>query len=156
LAIGLDASADSLAHAARLGLREHLPNLVLLREALERLPLAEIADEVTIHFPWGSLLRGALAEDESVFDAICRLPRNGGSLTLLLSLTERDGRLPLTDHDITRVVRAYRVVDYALIESRPIVPADIEAARSTWGKRLRVSAGRPGHLLRFERRSTRA
>ncbi|MDP9280563.1 MAG: hypothetical protein M3P38_00520 [Chloroflexota bacterium] len=41
---------------------------------------------MTVHFPWGSLFRGALAEDEGVFQAICRLPRPSGALTLLFSV----------------------------------------------------------------------
>jgi len=61
LAIGLDASADALAYAARCAVREPVPNLVLLREPLESLALDSFADELTIHFPWGSLLSGALA-----------------------------------------------------------------------------------------------
>ena len=132
LAIGLDSSADALAYAARRAVRHPLPNLVLLREPLESLPLESFADEVTIHFPWGSLLRGALAEDDRVFDAICRLPRLGGALTLLVSLTTRDGRAPLTDIDVTRTSRAYRARGFALVERRNIVPADVNAAHSTW------------------------
>lgn len=124
---------------------------MLLREPLEMLSLSSVADEVTVHFPWGSLLRGALAEDGSVFGALCRLPRAGGVLTLLLSVTARDGRMPLTDRDIARIVRAYRLAGYALVADRAIARADVEAARSTWGKRLGVAAARPGQLLRFTR-----
>jgi 16S rRNA (adenine(1408)-N(1))-methyltransferase len=151
LAIGLDASADTLAHAARLAARERLPNLVLLREPLETLGLGSIADDVTIHFPWGSLLRGALAEDESVFAAICGLPRAGGRLTLLLSLLARDGRAPLGDLDIARVTRAYRAGGFERIERRAVARADVDAAHSSWGKRLDVGGARPGELLRFRR-----
>jgi 16S rRNA (adenine(1408)-N(1))-methyltransferase len=153
LAIGLDASADTLAHAARLAVRERLPNLVLLREPLETLVLEDIADEVTIHFPWGSLLRGALAEDAGVFAAICRLPRPGGRLTLLLSVVARDGRAPLADNDLARVMAAYRARRFSLMERRAIARADVDAARSSWGKRLDVGRTRPGQLLRFRRGS---
>jgi 16S rRNA (adenine(1408)-N(1))-methyltransferase len=155
-AIGLDASADTLAYAARLAVRERLPNLVLLREPLERLGLDAIADEATIHFPWGSLLRGAIAEDDCVFDAICRLPRPGGTLMLLFSITLRDGRAPLGAGDIGRVTRAYRSRGFARVESRAVVRADVDAARSSWGKRLDVGGTRPGHLLRFVRGSAPA
>jgi len=156
LAIGLDASADALAYAARRAVRHPLPNLILLREPLESIPLESFADEVTIHFPWGSLLRGALAEDDRVFDAICRLPRLGGGVTLLVSLTTRDGRAPLADTDISRMLRAYRSAGLALVEHRPIAPADVEAARSSWGKRLGVGGTRLGELLRFVRGSAPA
>jgi 16S rRNA (adenine(1408)-N(1))-methyltransferase len=156
LAIGLDASADTLAHAPRLAARERLSNLVLLREPLERVPLESVADEVRVHFPWGSLLRGALAEDERVFAAVSRLPRPGGAVTLLLSVTARDGRAPLTEEAIARVARGYRSCSFALVERRPIVRADVDAARSSWGKRLDVGGARPGLLLRFVRGSAPA
>lgn len=156
LAIGLDASADTLAYAARRAVRERIPNLVLLRESLESLALESFADELTIHFPWGSLLRGALAEDRAVFEAICRLPRPGGLLTLAFSVIARDGRAPLPTEDIARVTREYRWSGFALVEDRPVERSDVVTARSTWGKRLDVGGTRPGHLLRFRRSSAPA
>ena len=156
LAIGLDASADALAYAARCAVRDRVPNLVLLREPLERLALDSFADEVTIHFPWGSLLRGALAEDRVVFEAICSLPRPGGLLTLAFSVIARDRRAPLSARDIELLAREYRWSGFTLVEARPLDRADVVAARSTWGKRLDVGGTRPGHLLRFRRGSAPA
>jgi 16S rRNA (adenine(1408)-N(1))-methyltransferase len=130
-----------------------MPNLVLLREPLESLSLRSFADEVTVHFPWGSLLRGALAEDEGIFSAICGLPRLRGTLTLLLSLTARDGRPPLDRRNIARITRAYRSAGYSVTEDRAVLRADVATARSSWGKRLDVGGERPGHLLRFTRDS---
>lgn len=153
LAIGLDASADALAYAARHAVRERVPNLVLLRESVESAALDAVADEVTVHFPWGSLLRGALAEDDGVFEAIGRLPRPGGALTLVLSVIARDGRVPLSAGDIARVTREYRSRGFSLVEDRVVARADVAAARSSWGKRLDVGGARPGHLLRFRRGS---
>jgi 16S rRNA (adenine(1408)-N(1))-methyltransferase len=151
LAIGIDASADALAYAARRAVREAVPNLVLLREPIETVPLDSFADEMTIHFPWGSLLRGALGEDERVFAAIRRLPRPGGLVTLL-SVTARDARAASSAADLARVQRAYRAAGFALVEWRAVTRADVDAARSSWGKRLDVGGGRPGLLLRFCRR----
>ena len=153
LAIGLDASADALAYAARCAVRDRVPNLVLLREPLERLALDSFADELTVHFPWGSLLRGALAEDKSVFDAICRLPRPGGRLALAFSVIDRDGRAPLSAKDVARVTREYRWSGFSLVEDRAVERFDVAAARSSWGKRLDVGGKRPGRLLRFRRAS---
>jgi 16S rRNA (adenine(1408)-N(1))-methyltransferase len=153
LTIGLDASSDALAYAARQAVRERLPNLLLLREPVESLGLDSVADEVTVHFPWGSLLRGVLAEDESAFAAICRLPRSGGLLTLMLSITARDGRPPLNEGDIARIKRVYRSRGLVLVEHRAASRADVDVARSSWGKRLDVGGTRPGLLLRFVRDS---
>ncbi len=152
LAIGLDASADALAYAARRAVREAVPNLVLLREPIETVPLDSLADEMTIHFPWGSLLRGALGEDERVFAAIRRLLRPGGLVTLLLSVTAREDRAALSAADLARVQRAYRAAGFVLVEWRDVTRADVDAARSSWGKRLDVGRGRPGLLLLFCRR----
>lgn len=134
-------------------MRERLPNLLLLREPVESLALECVADEMTVHFPWGSLLRGALAEDERVFAAICRLPRPGGVLTVMLSVTARDGRAPLDEADVARIRRAYRSCGLVLAAHRAVTRADVDAARSSWGKRLDVGGTRPGLLLRFVRDS---
>ena len=134
-------------------MREGLPNLVLLREPVETLALAAVADKVTVHFPWGSLLRGALAEDENVLDALCRLPRPGGALTLMVSVTARDGRAPLSEAEVARVMRAYLSRGFVVAATRPVMRGDVEAARSSWGKRLDVGGKRPGQLLRFTRDS---
>ncbi|TMC04317.1 MAG: hypothetical protein E6J35_05600 [Chloroflexi bacterium] len=77
-------------------------------------------------------------------------------MTPLVSLTARDGRAPLTDVDVARVSRAYRVHGFALVERRAIAPADVEAARSSWGKRLDIGRTRPGLLLRFVREGASA
>ena len=156
LAIGLDASADALTYAARRAVRDRVPNLVLLREPLESVALESFADEVTVHFPWGSLLRGALAEDRGVFEAICRLPRPGGLLTLAFSVIARDGRAPLSAQEIARVSREYRWSGFTAVEDRAVERSDVAAARSSWGKRLDVGGRRPGHLLRFRRGSAPA
>ena len=156
LTIGLDASADALAYAARRAVRERLPNLLLLREPIETIALESIADEVTVHFPWGSLLRGALAEDERVLAAICRLPRPGGVLTVMFSVTTRDGRAPLDEGDVARLSRAYRSSGLVLADLRAVTRADVAAAGSSWGKRLDVGGTRPGLLLRLVRDSAPA
>src|SRR5258706_5574880 len=130
-------------------MRDLVSHLVLLREPLESLAPGSLADEVTIHFPWGSLLSGALAENDAVFEAICRLPQLRGTLPLMVSVISRDGRRPLSAPDIARVVRAYRSRGLVLLDDRPVERADVEAARSSWGKRLDVGGVRPGHLLTF-------
>ena len=89
-----------------------------------------------------------------MLDALCRLPRPGGALTLMLSITVRDGRAPLTDGDVARVTRAYLSRGFVVATTRPVGRADVDAARSSWGKRLDIGGTRPGRLLRFTRDST--
>src|SRR5258706_5718256 len=67
LVIGIDASAVAMAasslRAARPTCKGGLPNALFVVAAAERPPdeLCAVAAEVTILFPWGSLLRVALA-----------------------------------------------------------------------------------------------
>jgi hypothetical protein len=65
--IGIDANAASMADASRRAARPvkrgGLPNALFVVAAAENLPseLGGWAEAVTVHFPWGSLLRGLLA-----------------------------------------------------------------------------------------------
>ena len=52
-----------------------LPNVLFVQAAVENLPeeLNEVADEIHIHFPWGSLLRAVVGGDESVLQSLRRI-----------------------------------------------------------------------------------
>ena len=69
--IGIDANAAAMAEAsrraARPAARGGVSNALFVVAAAERPPmeLLAIADELTINFPWGSLLRGALGIDDA-------------------------------------------------------------------------------------------
>jgi 16S rRNA (adenine(1408)-N(1))-methyltransferase len=60
--------------------------------AAEALPpeLDGLAGLVTVHFPWGSLLRGLLAADPAILAGLVRVMRPGACLSVLLSVTDRD------------------------------------------------------------------
>jgi 16S rRNA (adenine(1408)-N(1))-methyltransferase len=82
LVIGIDASATAMAEsslrAARASRKGGLPNALFVVAAAERPPdeLRATAAEVTVLFPWGSLLRGALALENGVDAAtLTRCPR---------------------------------------------------------------------------------
>lgn len=46
---------------------------------------------MTIHFPWGSLLRGVLGHDEAALAGVAALLAPGASAHVLFSVTARDG-----------------------------------------------------------------
>jgi 16S rRNA (adenine(1408)-N(1))-methyltransferase len=95
------------------------------------------ADELTIHFPWGSLLRGVLGHDDAVLSGIAALLAPGAPATVLLSLVARDGAPELR-------AGAYARCGLALPEARPATSAEVAASRSTWAKKLRAgTAARP-------------
>jgi 16S rRNA (adenine(1408)-N(1))-methyltransferase len=105
-----------------------------------------VADEVTVHFPWGSLLRGVLGRDDPVLAGVARLLAPGATATALVSVVPRDG-LPAIPPQ-PALADAYARHGLELVEARPATPAEITASSSSWAKRLRAGDGRPVTLLR--------
>lgn len=83
---------ESSRRAARSAKRGRGPNALFVVAAAEALPpeLDGRADALTIHFPWGSLLRGLLDADDAIVSGIARVMRPEAMATILLSVTERD------------------------------------------------------------------
>jgi 16S rRNA (adenine(1408)-N(1))-methyltransferase len=157
LVVGIDANATAMAQASRRAAasprRGGLPNALFVVAAAEALPaeLDGLADAVTVHFPWGSLLRGLLGADPAVMAGLTRVMRPGATLSLLLSSTDRDrgaGVAPLEEPAVRALATDYAGWGLAVTGARPATAADVAAAHSTWGKRLGAGARRPAWLLR--------
>jgi hypothetical protein len=147
LVLAIDASHEAMRDASRRAAtptrRGGVPNAVFLASGLEQLPaeLAGFASLVTVHFPWGSLMRAATGQDAEGAAAVARLVAPGGELRLLVSAVERDAASGVTALNPGEVVDAYRELGLRLLACRPATADDIAAARSTWAKRL-LSTGR--------------
>lgn len=90
------------------------------------------------------MLRGLVAGDATILDGIARLAKPAATITLLLSVTERD-HVPGIEHlDLD----AYAERGLGLETMRRATPGDLTAAHSTWAKRLRASA-RDAWLVQF-------
>ena len=100
--------------------------------------LGGIADRATIHFPWGSLLRGVTCGDEAVLAPLARLLRIGGRLELVLQASDV-------------AVDAFERHCLVLCERRPATAAEVTRTRSSWAKRLGIGPRRPAFVFRFER-----
>jgi 16S rRNA (adenine(1408)-N(1))-methyltransferase len=162
LVLGLDASAAALAEsslrAARPTGKGGLPNAVFVVAAAERPPaeLAGIAAEVTILFPWGSLLRGALALDDACDAArgIACLIAPGGIVRTLVSIDPRDRlSVPVLEAaDATDLDARWARHGLTLTAFEPAGQAEIHASGSSWARRL--AAGRDREVWRLELRRT--
>jgi 16S rRNA (adenine(1408)-N(1))-methyltransferase len=120
--------------------------------AAEALPaeLDGLADRIRVHFPWGSLLRGLLRPDPAVLAGLTRVMTADATLTVLLSSTDRDrgaGVAPVGREDLAALAGPWARHGLALTGVRPATPADVAAARSSWGRRLGAGAQRPAWLL---------
>ncbi len=142
---------DALAHSARRVARDRTSNVVLIVGDVGSVAigLEGMADEVRVHFPWGSLLRGVIGEDVALLDALGRLLRPDGSLTALLSVLPRDGvDGGVAPGDLVRIAARYEQRGFTIAEARALTKADVREATSSWGKRLDAGGKRPGLYLR--------
>jgi 16S rRNA (adenine(1408)-N(1))-methyltransferase len=156
LVVGVDANAAAMAVASRRAAaaprRGGLPNPQFVVAAAEALPreLDGVAGLVTVHFPWGSLLRGLLGADPVIMTGLTRVMRPGATLSLLLSTTDCDrgaGVAPLQEPAMRALAAVYADWGLEVTQARPATAADIAAAHSTWGKRLGAGGRRPAWLL---------
>ena len=122
-------------------------NVLFLQASVEDLPeeLDGVADEVHIHFPWGSLLRGIALGDERVLGNIRRLCAADALLEITIALdAERDiseiARLELPflslDYINSDLARKFRTAGFEIIESGQGDPKDWQNLQTSWAKRL--------------------
>jgi 16S rRNA (adenine(1408)-N(1))-methyltransferase len=150
LVVGIDANASGMADASRRAARRGaLPNALFAVAAAEQPPpaLRARADELTITFPWGSLLRGVLGAEDRVLAGIAVLLAPGATARALVSVVPRDGVPPIPPAE--RLAAAYAAHGLALLEARPATPEEVAASGSSWAKRLRAGTARPVTLLRL-------
>ncbi len=140
--------AEASRRAAARPSRGGHPNVVFVATGVEHVPpaLDGLADRVTVRFPWGSLLRGALGLDAPVAAAIARLVAPDGRLEIVLSIVERDGAAvghgAFGAQDVERMAAVYGDLGLDLTEARRLTPDEVRATGSTWARRLRT-ADRP-------------
>ena len=155
-AIAIDASPDALSIGAWRAKRARLGNAAFLVDGVERLPqgLARVADEVTVHFPWGSLLRGLVDGSSAVVGPIAVLMKAGAELRVLMSAIERDGLSEVTPSLVVSHRVAYAEHGLHLIEARWASAETIAESRSAWAKRLAVGQARRAVFARYRRDAT--
>jgi 16S rRNA (adenine(1408)-N(1))-methyltransferase len=155
-AIALDASPDALVEGAWRAKRARLENAAFLVEGVERLPreLADLADEVTIHFPWGSLLRGLVDGSGSVVGPIASLMKVGAELRVLMSAVDRDGYEALTPALVAS--RSGRYAEHGLghVGTEWASTEIVANSRSAWAKRLGAGRERRAVIARYRRLAT--
>lgn len=152
-AIAIDASPDALAGGAWRAKRACLTNAAFLVEGVERLPreLKCLADEVTVHFPWGSLLRGLVHGSNSVVAPVAGLLKAGGQMRVLMSAVDRDGLGELSPALVISRRGNYAEHGLCLIDAGWASTAVVAESRSAWAKRLAVGRARPAILARYRR-----
>jgi 16S rRNA (adenine(1408)-N(1))-methyltransferase len=122
-------------------------NVLFVQAAIEDLPaeLDGVADEVHVHFPWGSLLRAVATGDVVVLQNLRRICSPGALLEVVLGLDptrdqseiERLGLTTLTLEYIDQtLVPQYAAAGFEITERGIIPAADWPEFNTSWAKRL--------------------
>jgi 16S rRNA (adenine(1408)-N(1))-methyltransferase len=147
--------AEASGRAARSSRHGGLANALFVVAAAERPPaeLAGVGDELTIIFPWGSLLAGALALDPAAAAGIASLVAPNGCVRILVSVVEND-RLampPLDGDDATALALRWARHGLRMSSFRPATPAEVDASGSSWARRLAAGRHRPAWRMELIR-----
>lgn len=133
-AIGVDACRENLHDASR---RAPENALYVIANAQALPPeLDGLADQITINFPWGSLIEGLLAGDAALLEGLRRIARRGAGLELRLNggaLAEAGWTLE------AGACRARETLAENGFEMLPPLTLTTQALRdfpTTWAKRL--------------------
>ena len=130
-----------------------LPNVLFLQAALEDFPheLDGIADEIHVHFPWGSLLQAVATGEREALLNLRRVCSHGAFLEVIIGLDpvrdrseiERLGLPVLSNEYIDSVlVNDYRNAGFEIIDRGMLAPSEWPKLQTSWAKRLKGSAGR--------------
>ena len=123
------------------------PNALFIQASVENLPeeLNGIANEVHVHFPWGSLLRAVALGELNELGGIRSLCTSNALLKVTIGLDEqRDSseihRLalqPLSPGFLSgELCERYLAARFEIIEYRCIPPVDWPGLGTSWAKRL--------------------
>jgi 16S rRNA (adenine(1408)-N(1))-methyltransferase len=130
-----------------------LSNVLFIQAAVEDLPpeLNALADEVHVHFPWGSLLGAMATADRAVLRNLRRICSDGALLEVIIGVdTERDRseieRLGLpslsTGYVDSVLLPGYRAEGFEIFERGMLSPSAWPRLRTSWARRLQGSASR--------------
>ena len=157
LYIGIDPNARPLEKISekihRKPAKGGAPNVLFIQAAVEDLPseLNSVADEIHVHFPWGSLLRAVATGDIAMLQNLRRICSFGAMLEVVIGLdpvrdqTEIDrlGLTPLSIEFIDKqLVPNYRAAGFDVIERGVLAASDWPEFNTSWAKRLQGNEGR--------------
>jgi 16S rRNA (adenine(1408)-N(1))-methyltransferase len=155
--IGVDANPKALEKISekiyRKPAKGGLPNVLFVQAAIENLPseFDSVADEIHIHFPWGSLLRAVATGDQEVLGTLRRICAPGCLLEIVIGLdAERDRTqidrlgLPALSNEYleTVLLPRYHAAGFDVLEKGALSQADWSHLQTSWARKLIGNADR--------------
>jgi 16S rRNA (adenine(1408)-N(1))-methyltransferase len=162
--IGIDANAKPLEKPSMKATRKPgkggLPNAMFVQAAVEDLPeeLNGIADEIHIHFPWGSLLRAVASGDEKILASLHRISAPGCLLEIVIGIDpgrdkteiERLGVPELTPVFLhSYLIPKYKAARFDLLDCETLTNTEWSQLETSWARRLQGNDNRNVWYLVF-------
>ena len=155
--IGIDANTKPLEKISMKATRKiakgGLPNVLFVQAAVENLPeeLNEAADEIHIHFPWGSLLRAVIAGDESVLQSLRRICASDCFVEIVIGIDEERDRSEIERLELPRLspnyledllIPKYEAAGFEILEKGTLSSSDWSKLETSWARKLQSGANR--------------
>jgi 16S rRNA (adenine(1408)-N(1))-methyltransferase len=162
--VGIDANAKPLEKpsmkATRKPAKGGLPNALFVQAAVEDLPeeFDDTADEIHIHFPWGSLLRAVCLGDPPVLSSLFRISAPECLLEIVIGIDpERDAteierlEIPALDHAYIKevLIPKYVAAGFEFVESGVMSADEWSCIETSWAKKLQGGDKRKVTFLVF-------
>jgi 16S rRNA (adenine(1408)-N(1))-methyltransferase len=150
--IGIDANAKPLEKpsikATRKPNKGGLPNAMFVQAAVEDLPeeLNGVADEIHIHFPWGSLLRAVATADAEILSSLRRISAPGCLLEIVIGIDPERDKTEIERLDIPELtpvflhsylIPKYKAAGFDLLDCEILTGSEWSQLETSWAKRLR-------------------
>ena len=163
--IGVDANVKPLEkpsmRPARTPDKGGLPNVTGAQTDIEHLA-AEfdgVADEIHIHFPWGSLLKAVATGDAEILVSLKRIAAPGCLLEIVIGIDRERDKAELDRLDVPELtpiilhsflIPKYIAAGFLFVESRTLPRAEWTRLETSWAWRLQGSVKREVTFLSFE------
>jgi 16S rRNA (adenine(1408)-N(1))-methyltransferase len=163
--IGVDANVAPLEKASMKATRKPakggLPNAMFVQAAVESLPdeFDDVADEIHIHFPWGSLLRAVATADNAVLRSLRRIARTGCLLEIVVGIDPVRDRTEIERLDIPEltpiflhsyIVPRYSAAGFTLVDHGKLTQPEWTRLETSWARKLQGNSDRVVTFLVFE------
>lgn len=158
--IGIEPSRKQIEIYSKKTIRAKTPNVLFILSSLEGIQdeLDNIATEITINLPWGTLLQVIAKPEQTQIQTLARILMSDGILEIIFGYTQETEpsevtRLGLSTLDLTfirnNVVPVFETEGLALSEARLVQKDELKNFESTWSKKLSFGKDRPVFYLRF-------
>ena len=162
--IGIDANVKPLEKpsmkATRNTKKGGLPNVMFVQAAIEFLPdeFDGVADEIHIHFPWGSLLRGVCTGESNIVNSLRQIAAPGCLLEIVMGYDpERDKtellRLDIPDLTLSYFKNSlssrYNAAGFETVEIRQLSHSEWSILETSWARKLSSGSDRLVTLMIF-------